>query len=139
VRERLLLDTGPLVSFLDRREATHPWVREAFKAVRTPFLTSESVLTEACFLLQHLPQAIDQLGAWVNRGHIRLPFHVQADSKRIFALMEKYCGLPMSLADASLVVMVEKGLGERVFTLDQHFRIYRHSGRRVIPVLMPEV
>ncbi|MGJ3241633.1 MAG: type II toxin-antitoxin system VapC family toxin [Opitutales bacterium] len=82
---------------------------------------------------------MDQLGAWVNRGQIQLPFHVQADSRRIFGLMEKYQNLPMSLADASLVAMVERGIGDRVFTLDKHFRIYRHSGRRMVPVLMPEV
>lgn len=52
--------------------------------------------------------------------------------------MEKYRNLPMSLADASLVAMVERGIGDRIFTLDKHFRIYRHSGRRVVPILMPE-
>ncbi len=52
--------------------------------------------------------------------------------------MKKYRNLPMSLADASLLAMVEAGIGDRVFTLDKHFRVYRHSGRRVVPVLMPE-
>ena len=42
----------------------------------------------------------------------------------------------MSLADACLVAMVEQEIGDRVFTLDQHFHVYRHSGRRVVPVLM---
>lgn len=34
--------------------------------------------------------------------------------------------------------MVEAGIGDRVFTLDKHFRIYRHSRRRLVPVLIPE-
>ncbi len=53
--------------------------------------------------------------------------------------MRAYRDLPMSLADASLVAMVEAGAGDRVFTLDEHFRVYRHSGRRVVPVLIPAV
>lgn len=44
----------------------------------------------------------------------------------------------MSLADACLVAMVERGMGDRVFTLNGGFKIYRHSGRRVVPVLMSE-
>jgi len=138
VRERILLDTGPLVSFIDRRESTHPWVRETFASVRVPFLTCEPVLTEACFLLQRMSGAIRQIREWLENGFIRVPFQLQDESRRVFVLMEKYRALPMSLADASLVAMIESGLGDRVFTLDKHFRVYRHSGRRVVPVLMPE-
>lgn len=137
MRERLLLDTGPLVAWLDGEDQWHDAAVDCSKSVCPPFLTSEPVLTEACFLLQHLPKAIGQIGAWMNSGQIKVPFHVQADSRRIFALMAKYQNLPMSFADASLVAMVEKGMGKRVFTLDKHFRIYRHSDRRMVPVLMP--
>ena len=28
-------------------------------------------------------------------------------------------------------------IADRVFTLGKHFRVYRHSGRRIVPVLMP--
>lgn len=74
----------------------------------------------------------------MDDGQIQVPFQLQAEATRVFALMEKYRDLPMSLADASLVAMVETGIGDRVFTLDKHFRVYRHSGRRVVPVLIPE-
>ena len=32
---------------------------------------------------------------------------------------------------------LEQSLGAQVFTFDSHFEIYRHSGHRVIPLLMP--
>ena len=135
--ERLLLDTGPLVAWLDAEDQWHDIAVECSKGVHPPFLTCEPVLTEACFLLQHLPKAVDQIGAWLETGQIQIPFRLQNTAQRVFALMEKYQNLPMSLADASLVAMLEAELGDRVFTLDEHFRIYRHSGRRVVPVLMP--
>lgn len=135
---RTLLDTGPLVAWLDGEDQWHDRAVALSKSLRPPFLTCEPVLTEACFLLQHLPRAIHQIGAWMDDGQIQVPFQLQAEATRVFALMEKYRDLPMSLADASLVAMVETGIGDRVFTLDKHFRVYRHSGRRVVPVLIPE-
>ena len=138
MRERLILDTGPLVAFLDHREARHSWVVETFRQLQTPFFTCEAVVTEACFISQRAPRAIEQIAEWIEIGFIDLSFRLGDSSERIFGLMEKYHDLPMSLADACLVTMIEKGIGDRVFTLDQHFRVYRHSGRRVVPVLMPE-
>jgi predicted nucleic acid-binding protein len=136
--QRLILDTGPLVAFLDRREAMHGWAVECFRQAQVPFLTCEAVLTEACFLLRRHPQAVDQIGLWLEQGFIRVAFRLDDVAPRVFALMEKYRDLPMSLADACLVVMVEQGIGERIFTLDRHFRMYRQLNRRTIPVLMPD-
>lgn len=138
MKERLVLDTGPLVAFLDRREAIHPWVVDTFKQSQTPFLTCEAVVTEACFLLRRTPKGMGQIAEWLGIGFIDIPFHLEDASERVFSLMEKYRDQPMSLAEACLVAMVEQGIGDRVLTLDRHFRVYRHSGRRVVPVLMPE-
>lgn len=138
MRDRILIDTGPIVAFLDRREARHPWVRKAFQVQSVPFYTNELVLAEAVFLLRHHPAALDEIGKWIVHGYLRLPFRLEPEAGEVFRLMAKYRDLPMSLADAGLVRMVETGLGDRVFTLDHHFRIYRHSGRLKVPVLMPD-
>jgi predicted nucleic acid-binding protein len=138
VNQKLLIDTGPLVAYLDRRDAFHPWARETFKAVPPLFLTCEAVITETCFLLQRLPRALDQIARWLADGRLRIEFSLEPACPRVFQLMAKYRNLPMSLADACLVAMIERGIGQRVLTLDDHFRLYRHSGRRVVPVLMPE-
>lgn len=136
---RLLLDTGPLVAYLDRREAYHPWARERFQELQPPFFTCEPVITEACFLLRHLPGAIDEIGGMLRRRLIWVSFSLDKEAAGIFRLIQQYRDLPMSLADACLVAMVERGIGDRVLTLDGDFKVYRHSGRRVVPVLMPEV
>lgn len=52
-----------------------------------------------------------------------------ADAPRMSALMQKYRGLPMDLADAALVRVAERERLRRVFTLDQRgFRLYRAEG-----------
>ena len=106
--------------------------------VKPPLLTCEPVLTETCFLLQNQPQAIDEVARWLESGFIRVAFSLEKRVSGVFRLVAKYRDMPMSLGDACLVAMLESGLGDRIFTLDDHFRIYRHSGRRVVPVLMPD-
>jgi predicted nucleic acid-binding protein len=138
LKERILLDTGPLVAWLDEDDQWHEKAVSTARELTPPFLTCDAVLTEACFLLQKQPRAIAQIAAWLEHGFIHVPFNLGDSSAKVFALMAKYRDLPMSLADACLVTMVETGLGERVFTLDRHFKIYRQRGRRVVPLLMPE-
>jgi hypothetical protein len=53
VKKRVvLLDTGPLVSFLAHGLVDHEWAVEQWKELRPPMLTCEPVLTEAAFLLK---------------------------------------------------------------------------------------
>lgn len=134
----LLLDTGPLVAWLDADDQWHQVAVDLARDLHPPFFTCESVLTETCFLLQRLPRAIDQLSRWVSDGHIQVALHLSTESMEVFRLMKKYHELPMSLADACLVRMIETGVGHKVFTFDSHFRIYRYSGRSKVPLLMPD-
>lgn len=137
MNERVLLDAGPLVAWLDGEDQWHSVAVNLSRGFRPPFLTCEPVVTEVCFLLQRLPRAIEQIGKWMENGHLKVAFALGGDYERVFELMEKYRDLPMSLAYACLVRMIEAGIGDRVLTLDHHFRVYRHSGRRVVPVRMP--
>lgn len=135
MRERLLVDTGPIVAWLDRSDQWHEAAVDVTQTHGAPFRTSEPVLAEACYILRHHPKAITRLGKWLRSGILEIPFRVEDHADRVFALMHKYQDLPMSLADASLVRMVERQLGERLFTFDRHFTIYRDEKRRRIPLL----
>lgn len=50
----------------------------------------------------------------------------------------QYHELPMSLADACMVRMVEIHSTGVVLTLDRHFKIYRRNNRQPIAAVMPE-
>ena len=133
-----LLDTGPLVSFLGSGLRHHAWAVEQWKRLRPPLLTCEPVLTEAAFLLKRDGREADALFALLERGVIRIALAVQDEQVDLRALMHRYRGRPMSLADACLVRLSEIHAGGEVLTLDSDFRIYRRHGNKVIPVLMPE-
>jgi predicted nucleic acid-binding protein len=133
----VLLDTGPLVAFLDRQECHHEWARREFGKLRPPLLTCEAVLTEACWLVRGLAGGVGSVMKLMERGIVKVPFRVESHVPEIGKAMTRYSNLPMSLADACLVRMAELHVGAEVLTLDSHFKIYRLSNRRVIPVRMP--
>lgn len=134
---RVLLDTGPIVAFLNKKDTYHDWACEVFDSIAPPLRTCEPVVSEACFLVRKLaggPEAVLEL---VRRGIVRPDFRLDAEIKAVGRLIEKFADVPMSLADACLVRMAELDSKARVLTLDRDFRIYRKNRRQIIPVLMP--
>ena len=134
----VLLDTGPLVTFLARGASHSVWVHTQWQRLRPPLLTCEPVLTEAAFLLKRDGNDADALFALIERGVIKVALQIEDEHADLRRLLQRYRNRPMSLADACLVRMAELFNGSTVFTLDDDFRIYRRHGNKVIPVLMPE-
>ncbi|MBV9561349.1 MAG: hypothetical protein JOY90_13000 [Bradyrhizobium sp.] len=52
-------------------------------------------------------------------------------------LLRKYRDMPMSLADACIVIMSEIHDRHFVLTLDSDFLVYRKHGRTSLPVIRP--
>ena len=132
-----LLDTGPLVAYLNVDDQFHDWAVAQMKELAPPLLTCEPVLTEACFLLQRGGQHPADLLARLQQGAIEVAINLQGEAAAVEALMRRYADTPMSLADACLVRLAEVHSACRVFTLDRDFRQYRRHGRQVIPLLAP--
>jgi predicted nucleic acid-binding protein len=134
----LLLDTGPLVAFLDRREALHHWSRRVFQRVRAPLLTCDAVLTEACFLLRHQREGSEAVVRLVERGFVKSAFSLENEAEGVRRLVARYSSIPISFADACLVRMSELHEAAILLTFDTDFTVYRRHGRGEIPLLMPE-
>jgi predicted nucleic acid-binding protein len=134
---RVLVDAGPLVAFLDEREAHHAWVVEQFRSLAPPLLTCEPVLAEAFHLVARLRNGSRRFFELLGTGVLSVEFAVMAEREALARLVRRYADLPMSLADACLVRMAELSAGSSVFTLDRRFRIYRKHGRQLIPTIMP--
>ncbi|MCX6905199.1 MAG: PIN domain-containing protein [Verrucomicrobia bacterium] len=137
MKDALLIDTGPLVTFLAAGLKYHDWVCEQWKRLSPPLLTCEPVLTEAAFLLKREGRETDPLLALLERGVLRVGLNVEDQLPDLRALMRRYRDRPMSLADACLVRLSELRAGSVILTFDTDFRIYRRYGNKVIPVLMP--
>lgn len=133
----VIVDTGPLVALLNRRERHHAWAAKIMDTIEPPIFTCDPVLSEACFLLQDTRSGPDAVMELVARGIVRSDFHVMAEVESVRALMKKFATVPMSLADACVVRMTELDPNSVVLTLDGDFKVYRRNKRQVVPMLMP--
>jgi uncharacterized protein len=133
----VIIDTGPLVAFITRRERHHAWARENFAQIGPPMFTCEPVITEACYLVRDLDDGIESLMKLINKGVVAIRFNLADELPTVTRLLKKYSSVPISLADACLVRMAEQYSESPLLTLDSDFRILRKNGRQVIPLLTP--
>ena len=133
-----IVDTGPLVALLDRRDRYHSWAREILEPLEPPVFTCEPVLTEACFLFRGVGGLSDAVLELLARGLVDCGFQVEPEIGSLRTLMRKYAEVPMSLADACLVRMTELSERSAVVTLDGDFNLYRRNRRQVVPTIMPD-
>ena len=137
MKRHVILDTGPLVAFINSRDKYHHWAVAQWGQVEPPLLTWEAVLSEACFLLSHLEGGQTAVIELMNRKVLHTPFSLFEHASQIGWLLRKYSNVPMSLADACLVRMTELVPDGTLLTLDTDFRVYRKNKKQVIPVLFP--
>jgi uncharacterized protein len=74
----------------------------------------------------------------LRRRVVEVAFHLEDHVESVARLLRKYANVPMSLADGCLIRMAELSAESTVLTLDRDFRLYRKSGRHIVPVIMPE-
>ncbi|MFL6194743.1 MAG: type II toxin-antitoxin system VapC family toxin [Thermoanaerobaculia bacterium] len=137
MREKILVDTGPLVALIDRRDSFHPWAKEQVAALDPPLYTCEPVLTEACFLLSHLPNGPQAILDFVQQGLVAVELALKDEVAGVKKLLMRYGDVPISLADACMVRLAEVNPNGILWTIDSDFRIYRLNGRAAIPLLIP--
>ncbi len=136
MKQGILVDTGPLVAFINGRDRFHAWTVAQWNQIAPPMLTCEAVVSEACFLLRADSHS-DQVMQLMQRKILIIAFHLEDHIDPVKRLLLKYRSVPMSLADACLVRMSELHSNSFVFTLDSDFNLYRKNERRVIPTILP--
>lgn len=136
MRPGALLDTGPLVAYLRRRDRYHDWAVEQFATLDLPLVTCEPVLTEACFLVAGNGQPPTRVLEMLRPAAIQVGFGLNDELAAVRALMDRYANVPMSLADACLVRLAEI-TRLPICTLDSDFTVYRAHGRRGLDLIMP--
>jgi uncharacterized protein len=100
-----IVDTGPLVAFLDRAEQHHRWVTERIEDLDTPLLVCEPVLAEAMHLLARFSRAHDALFGLLENGALMIALRIDEHISALRKLHQKYRDRQMSLADACIVRM----------------------------------
>ena len=122
----MLLDTGPIVATLDPRDQWHTECAGAVQRQADRCLTSEAVVTEACYFAARTGRS----GAVVLEMLLELGVPIVSVEHRglrtCARLMDRYANVPMDFADATLVALAEVFEIRRVLTLDRRgFGVYR--------------
>ena len=137
MKQGVLVDTGPLVAFLNKRDRFHDWTAAQWNQIAAPMLTCEAVVSETCFLLSGIKSGSSRIMQLIQRKILKISFQLEEHIDPVNKLLIKYQSVPMSLADACLVRMSELHSNSYVLTLDSDFNLYRKNGRQVIPSILP--
>ena len=134
---RVLVDTGPIVAILSRRDQYHRACVEALRDMPGPLFTCWPIITEAAWLLRKSGDAVQQLLRSMDAGFLELLPLTTEDAQPIASILKKYRDLRIQLADAALVHLAVREGVDTIFTLDQRdfslFRLPRGRAFRILP------
>ncbi|HEV2492952.1 MAG TPA: PIN domain-containing protein [Terriglobia bacterium] len=132
----VLVDTGPLVALLSRRDKQHSTCVAQLRELAPPLLTYWPVVTETAWPLRRQAVAIDALFHGFLSGLLRLLVLDEADLPHIEEFLRRYRNIGVQLVDAALVHLAEREGIETIFTLDRHdFSVYRKRDGRSFHLL----
>lgn len=121
----LLVDTGPLVAFINRKDADHEACTALLGSRTDDLLVTPYVLTEACYLVGKYvgAEAEVNLVEAASVGDLVQTDVLATDLTRIAELVRQYRSFPLGIADASVIALAERLGTTEVATLDhRHFR-----------------
>lgn len=127
-----LLDTGPLVAYLNVRDRAHSKVAECLDRFTGQLVTTSAVITEAMYFVTESPDGAEALASFAVSAHLLVyecahPLQLR-DAVRI---MKKYEDTPMDFADATLVLLADQLSTVDILTLDRRgFSAYRTPNRK---------
>ena len=127
-----LIDTGPIVAYLDRTDPRHRKVTRVLEPFAGRLITTSAVITEAMQLLADARNGPALLARFVEAADVQVMECTDAvQLRRAAGLMRKYADAPMDFADATLVLLADAIATTDIATLDRRgFVIYRTpSGR----------
>ena len=133
-----LIDTGPLVAYLDPDDSAHDAVAACLERFTGQLVTTSAVITEAMHFVSASKEGARLLAELVTSTGTevydlcRPPELIEAVS-----LMEKYADTPMDFADATLVLLAEALDAQNIITLDRRgFSTYRTRRRRSLRLVL---
>lgn len=122
-----LLDTGPLVAYLDSSEVEHGHIGDIIDGFAGTLATTAAVVTETMHFVRRARNGALAVSEFVSRSGLQV--HALCDSADIRAaaeLMLRYGDTPMDFADATLVLLAERLAVADILTLDRRgFNTYR--------------
>jgi predicted nucleic acid-binding protein len=136
VAGELLLDSGALISLLDRSQELHAACALSLDLWNGPVISTEAVLGEAAQMLGGVAGGRRScIDFFLAGGAVLVPSSA-ASLRRVRDLLVRHADLSMDYADATLVALAEDVDSNVILTTDRRaFGRYRLHGRRSFRIL----
>lgn len=133
-----LIDTGPLVAYLDSNDPAHRDVAHHLDGFRGQLVTTSAVITETMHFVAASPTGPRLLADFVGTSGMQVyDFSRPPELHEASLLMEKYTNAPMDYADATLMLLADSLGVQDILTLDRRgFSIYRTKRRRPLRLVL---
>jgi predicted nucleic acid-binding protein len=135
---RWLVDTGPLVAYLDRADPMHGAVTERLDGFTGQLATTGAVVTEVMYFVSDAAEGPLSFAELLVSSDVQVIESMQPSAILAAALlMRKYADTPMDFADATLVALAEQLDLTDILTLDRRgFSTYRTSTGRKFRLML---
>jgi len=135
-----LLDTGPLVAYLDARDSAHVKAADGLSAFAGSLVTTSAVITEAMYFVSSISGGPGALAEFAHATHLLVYDCAQPSQlKEAARLMSKYADTPMDFADATLVQLADRLGSYEIATLDRRgFSAYRTPRAKTFRLVLDE-
>lgn len=129
-----IVDTGPLVAYLDASDAAHEVVARRWDAFTGRLVTTSAVITEAMHFVGGAHRGPRELAELVTDSAMEIFDLSRAPELReAVLLMELFADTPMDFADATLLLLAEALDIHDILTLDRRgFAVYRTRDNRAL-------
>ena len=135
-----LVDTGPIVAWLDADDSDHARVARRMNSFSGRLVTSSAVVTESMYFVSATSKGPRRLGVFVADSGMRVFVLAQpTELRKAVDLMERYADTPMDYADATLVLLAEALQIHDILTLDRRgFSSYRVPSRKPFRLVLEQ-
>ena len=122
-----LLDTGPIVAFLDVDDLFHEFVFKRLQRFHGEWVTTNAIISEAMYFARNMRRGPAEVARFVKMSRLRVFDSCQVPQLEAAAhLMKKYANISMDFADATLVYLADRTKCYDLLTLDRRdFSVYR--------------
>ena len=137
IRAKYILDSGPLIAFMNRDDLFHKWALDILSNLKAPPIICEPVMTEVCWHLRSSPAAVARVLEMPARGELDVRVLLTNEGVNLAGKIRKQ-GSRMDLADACVLRLAEIVPGAVVITLDKKdFGVYRMHRDDPVTLLHP--
>jgi predicted nucleic acid-binding protein len=122
---QVLIDTGILVAFYDRKDEYHQQSLSFFSTCTSQLITTIACVTEVMWLLAPNTKVQHEFLSALSKRAFLCEHLLPSDYQRIQELNTTYQDLPADFTDLSLIAISERLNISAIATLDKDFNIYR--------------